>query len=221
VKGLEKLTPVRLAEVLTQKGTVPTEVITDALYAQDKQGEPFVQMLVGSGAITEWDLAKAVTEHFQLPFLMASNYTISDAARDKLPRNSVFQHLIVPIDVFNDVVCVVMPILTPFDTLMRIQKEINCDLYPYVGLISENKKVVSSLFPDYPAWAEKEQQRREAEATRQANARSKAKGAAAKGGGPSAGQAPDPGQPGSGEWMSIFDAGDQAIQDMIATKKKR
>ena len=209
MKGLEKLTPVRLAEVLTQKGTVATEVITDALYAQDKQGEPFVQILVGSGAITEWDLATAVTEHFQLPFLMASNYTISDQARDKLPRESVFQHLIVPIDVFNDVVCVVMPILTPYEILVKIQKEINCDLYPYVGLISENKKVVSTMFPDYNAWAEKEQQRREAEATKQANAK-KAKGAAAAGRGQ-----------GGDAWGSIFDAGDQAIQDMISTKKKK
>jgi hypothetical protein len=211
VKGLEKLTPVRLAEILTQKGSVPTEVITDALYAQDKHGEPFVQILVGSGAITEWDLAKAVTEHFQLPFLMASNYTISEAARDKLPRNSVFQHLLLPIDLFDDVVCVVMPIMTPYDTLMRIQKEVNCDLYPYVGLISENKKVVGTMFPDYNAWAEQEQKRREAEATRAANAKGKGKGQAGRGG---------PGQPESGEWMSIFDAGDQAIQDMITAKKK-
>lgn len=216
MKGLEKLTPVRLAEVLTQKGTVPTEVITDALYAQDKQGEPFVQMLVGSGAITEWDLAKAVTEHFQLPFLMAGNYTISDVARDKLPRDSVFQHLIVPIDVFNDVVCVVMPILTPYEILVKIQKEISCELYPYVGLISENKRVVSTLFPDYPAWAEKEQQRREAEATRKANVRLKGKGAAAAAG-PGSGQ----GQQQGGDWMSIFDQGNQSVQDMITTKKKR
>ena len=202
MKGLEKLTPVRLAEILTQKGSVPTEVITDALYAQDKHGEPFVQILVGSGAINEWDLAKAVTEHFQLPFLMASNYTISEAARDKLPRNSVFQHLLVPIDLFNDVVCVVMPILTPYETLMRIQKEVNCDLYPYVGLISENKKVVATMYSDYSAWAEQEQKRREAEATRAANAKGKGKGG--RGG---------QGQPESGEWMSIFDAGDQAIHD--------
>jgi hypothetical protein len=213
VKGLEKLTPVRLAEVLTQKGVVPTEVITDALYAQDKHGEPFVQILVGSGAITEWDLAKAVTENFQLPFLMASNYSISDAARDKLPREAVFQHLIVPIDVFNDVVCVVMPILTPYETLCRIQKEISCELYPYVGLISENKKVVASLFPDYPAWAAKDLQRREEEATRKANARGKGKG---KG----AGQGPGQGQQQGGDWMSIFDQGDQSVQDMIGTKKK-
>jgi len=57
VKGLEKLTAIRLAEVLTQKGAMATEAITDALYTQDKHGDPFVQLLIGGGHITEWDLA--------------------------------------------------------------------------------------------------------------------------------------------------------------------
>src|SRR5690606_9858506 len=78
VKGIEKVTSVRLAEILSERSVVPSEVITDALYAQDRHGEPFVQVLVGGGHITEWDLAKIVTEHFSLPFLMAGNYQIAE-----------------------------------------------------------------------------------------------------------------------------------------------
>ena len=77
MKSLEKITSVRLAEILTERAVVSSEVITDALYAQDKHGEPFVQVLVSGGHITEWDLAKIVTENFNLPFLMAGNYQIS------------------------------------------------------------------------------------------------------------------------------------------------
>ena len=62
VKGIEKLTSVRLAEILTERSAVSSEVITDALYAQDRLGESFVQVLVSGGHITEWDLAKIVTE---------------------------------------------------------------------------------------------------------------------------------------------------------------
>ena len=73
VKGIEKITSVRLAEILTERGVVSSEVITDALYAQDKDREPFAQVLINGGHITEWDLAKIVTENFNLPFLMAAN----------------------------------------------------------------------------------------------------------------------------------------------------
>ena len=70
VKGLDKLTNVRLAEVITQKNVISAEVITDALYYQDKYGDPFVQTLVGAGHITEWDLAKLVAEARLMPGLM-------------------------------------------------------------------------------------------------------------------------------------------------------
>jgi hypothetical protein len=192
VKGLEKLTCVRLAEVISQKNVVAAEIITDALYAQDKHGDPFVQSLVGGGHVTEWDLAKLVAENFQLPFLMASSYAISDEAKKRLPEKILFEHMLVPLDVFDDVVCVVMPILTPYDVLGKIQRDLRVEVFPYVGLISENKKVLSDMFATFKQWFEQDQKRREQLATKRASTK---------------------GQQQKGDWMSIFDAGDQAIHD--------
>ncbi|MGE3173277.1 MAG: hypothetical protein AB7O97_11685 [Planctomycetota bacterium] len=192
MKGLEKLTCVRLAEVISQKNIVSSEVITDALYAQDKYGDPFVQTLVTGGHITEWDLAKLVAENFQLPFLMASSYAISDDAKKRLPEKILFENMLVPLDVFDDTICVVMPILSPYDVLGRIQRELKCELFPYVGLISENKKVLGDMFGDFAAWHEQDKKRREQAATKRANTKSA-----------------------KGDWMSIFDAGDAAIQDTL------
>lgn len=200
VKGIEKITSVRLAEILTERAVVPAEAITDALYAQDKHGDPFVQVLVSGGHITEWDLAKIVTENFNLPFLMAGNYQLGETAKGRLPKEVLFKHTIVPLDVFDDVVTVSMPVILTFDEISRIQKEHNCELFPYVGLISENKKVLGEIFKDYPQWVEAEQKRREAEA--------KKPPAAAAAAGPVKGN----------DWMSIFDAGDQAIQESVKKK---
>lgn len=188
MKGLEKLTCVRLAEVISQKNIVSSEIITDALYSQDKFGDPFVQTLVGGGHITEWDLAKIVAENFQLPFLMASSYAISPEAKVKIPEKALFEHLIVPLDTFDDVVSVVMPILCPYEVLGKMQRELKCELFPYVGLISENKKVLGDLFQNFKAWHEQDQKRREQQATRRPNNKDQVT-----------------------DWMSIFDAGDQAI----------
>jgi hypothetical protein len=195
VKGIEKITSVRLAEILTERSIVSSEVITDALYAQDKHGEPFVQVLISGGHMTEWDLAKIVTENFSLPFLMASNYQISDEAKSRLPKEVLFKHTIVPLDVFGDIVCIAMPVMLSFEEINKIQKEHNCDLFPYVGLVSENKKVLAEMHKDYQQWIEQDGKRREEEAKRRQSS------------------SPKP----LGDWMSIFDAGDQAIQEM---KKK-
>jgi len=192
VKGIEKITSVRLAEILTERDVVSSEVITDALYSQDKNGEPFVQVLVNGGHITEWDLAKIVTENFNLPFLMAGNYSISDEAKDRLPKETLFKYTIVPLDTFGDIVTVAMPVMLSFEDIAKIQKEHNCDLFPYVGLISENKKVLTDMHKDYPQWVEQDAKRREEEAVK---------------------RKASPGKKGAeGDWMSIFDAGDEAIQ---------
>ena len=193
MKGIEKITSVRLAEILTERNVVSSEVITDALYSTDKNGEPFVQVLVNGGHITEWDLAKIVTENFNLPFLMAGNYQISDEAKARLPKETLFKYSIVPLDVFGDIVTVAMPVMLSFEDLAKIQKEHNCDLYPYVGLITENKKVLTDMFKDdYTKWCTEDQARREEEAKKRK-------------------AAPKKKQQGD-DWMSIFDAGDEAIQ---------
>lgn len=191
MKGIEKITSVRLAEILTERSTVPSEVITDALYSQDQSGEPFAQVLVGAGHLTEWDLAKLVTEHFNLPFLMAGNYQISEDAKQRLPKETLFEHTIVPLDAFGDIVTVAMPVMLSFEAIAKIQKDHDCDLFPYVGLISENKKVLADLYKDYPEWLEGAAKRRDQAASARAN------------------QAVPTSD---NDWMSIFDAGDEAIQ---------
>lgn len=196
MKGIEKITSVRLAEILTERAVVSSEAITDALYSQDRHGDPFVQVLIAGGHITEWDLAKLVTENFNLPFLMAGNYQIGDAAKARLPKEVLFKHMIVPLDVFDDIVCVSMPVLLTFDEISRIQKDHHCELFPYVGLISENRKVLTELHKDYPLWVEQDQKRRAEEAQKRI-------------------QTP-PSK--AGDWMSIFDAGDQATKETVRKK---
>ena len=197
MKGLEKLTSIRLAEVLTHKGAVPTDVITDALYTQDRHGESFVDLLVSGGNITEWDLSKMVVENFQLPFIMAGNYEISEEARDAIPKEILFENLIVPMDKLGEIMTVIMPILTPFEVLSKIQKEAKVEVFPYVGLISENKRVLGELFKDFAEWDKKHQAALEAKSRDASNDSSS-----------------------DGDWANIFDAGDAMVRSSIEAPKK-
>ena len=113
----------------------------------------------------------------------------------RLPKTVLFEHTIVPLDVFGDILCVAMPVMLTFETLARIQKDFKCDLFPYVGLITENKKVLGEMHKDYPTWLAEDAKRREMAARKRANPVGK-----------------------GGDWMSIFDAGDMAIQQ--GNKKK-
>jgi len=194
VKGLEKLTPIRLAEVLSQKGLVNPEAIADALYANDKYREPFSEILVAGGHITEWDLAKVVVEAFQLPFIMSSSYDVQPEVRTRLPKQVLFANTLVPLDVFHDVVTVVMPILTPYETIRSIQNEHGVMLFPYVGLPSENRTVLTEMFPDFREWSINHQKEVEARRKRKQPKRST----------------------GDDDWMSLFDSADAAVRGSLS-----
>jgi hypothetical protein len=191
VKGLEKLTSIRLAEALTQRDAIPNDVITDALYAQDRHGESFVEALVATGHITEWDLAKTVVEQFQVPFLMASSYDVGGDVRDLIDKDVLFEHCIVPIDRFENILTLAMPILTPVEVLSKIRRQTGCEIYPYVGLVSENKNVLTKMFPEYADWQKESEKRREQARVQRAEADPKAS---------------------AGDWTSIFDSGDEQVR---------
>jgi hypothetical protein len=195
VKGLDKLTTIRLAEILTQKNAVSNDVLTEALYSHDRYGESFVDLLIQGGHMSEWDLAKLVVEHFQLPFLLAGNYEVVDDVKALLPKEELFRHLIVPLDVFDKIVTVAMPILTPAETLLRLRRETGYDLYPYVGLITENRRVLSEMFEDFQAFQDNLTKERQANASKRQD------------------------QPGNdadgGDWMSIFDSGDAQVRSSL------
>lgn len=201
VKGLEKLTSIRLAEMLTQKGAVPPDVVTDALYIQSEHGEPLVDVLVNSSQISEWDLARVVVESFQLPFIPVGNYEVSSEAWAKIPKEELFQHLVVPLDMFGNILTVSMPTFTVAETLMSWESRYGVEIYPCVGLISENKKALSNQFAEFKDWS-RTTIAGEGEALKPKTERERT---------PIGAASPNP----EGGWANIFDDADAAVRDSI------
>ncbi len=150
MKGLERITNLRLAEVLTQKGLLSREEMGEAISLHESSGERFVSVLVNTGYVTEWDLAKVVAESFQLPFLLGERYETPKEIIELFEEDFLFQHLVVPMDRFGKVLTVRMPVFVAGDVLEEIQEKQDMDVFPVVGLISENQKQLFQMFPDHP-----------------------------------------------------------------------
>ncbi|MEO0480023.1 MAG: hypothetical protein AAF196_11115 [Planctomycetota bacterium] len=190
MKGLDKFTPIRLAEALTQKGAVPSEIVSDSLYAQEHSGQSFVELLIDSGAVTEWDLAKIVVEQFQLPFFTVSNYQSPAEIKEVVPAEVLFETQVVPLDIFEDVLTVALPVYSSFETFGKIERAAKKKLYPYIGLVSENRKILAERYPNYLDWEKERKKKIEAQINQK----------------PSGAQAPMDG------WQNIFDVGDEQVR---------
>lgn len=184
MKGMERITTVRLAEALSQSAAVPNEKITDALYQQDSTGVPFAELLVESGEISEWDLAKLVVHSFQLPFLMASNVEIEVSAVKCLPEDFLFEHRLLPLQAFGSALTVSMPVMVTNKVLQEAQQLSQKNLFPLVGLGSENLRFLYQIFPEHSRDDDERRQRQMAKRSQETTGDS---------------------------WESIFDVGDQEV----------
>ncbi len=149
MKGLERITTVSFAEVLSDSGQIPNEKITEALYQQDSSGCSFVEYLVDIGATTEWDLAKVVVQHFQIPFLMCEYLDINLEVLNLFEADFLFQYNIVPFQKLGETINILMPTFVPFKILEKCRKTINGEIFPFVGLPSDNKRVLNQTFPNF------------------------------------------------------------------------
>jgi hypothetical protein len=131
---------------------------------------------------------------------LAGGYQISDEAKSRVPPEKLFEHLLVPLDVFDNLLTVSMPVLTPADALVDIETSYQVKIFPYVGLISENKKVLMDEFQGFKEWLAADQQAKEK--------RLKLRGQE------SASSSRQPEQ--EGGWTNLFDTADQAVKDSIS-----
>jgi|GEM_PF-2639011 len=155
MKGLERITTVTFAEVLSDSGKIPNEKITEALYQQDSTNCSFVEYLVDIGVTTEWDLAKIVVQHFQIPFLMCEFLEIRKDTFKNFDLEFIFRNNIVPFQDFGSTLNILMPTFVPFKVLEECRKITKKEIFPFVGLPSENKRVLMKEFPEYKFNTEK------------------------------------------------------------------
>ena len=149
MKGMERITSVRLAEALSHSALISNDKLTEALYSQDSTGIPFVEILVDSELVSEWDIAKVVVQQYQLPFIIPSSFEVNPQALSILPEDYLFEHRILPVDVYGSVLTISMPVLLPYKVLEQVQTLTSLDIFPFVGLISENLKILYTLFPEH------------------------------------------------------------------------
>jgi hypothetical protein len=114
---------------------------------------------------------------------MVSSVEINKAAVSALPEDFLFDHRLLPIDLCGDVLTLSMPILLPFKVLNQAQNLSRKNIFPLIGLASDNLKVLSQLFP----------KRQPATTGRKGKAK--------------ADEADDE----AGSWENIFDLGDQEV----------
>lgn len=103
----------------------------------------FCEALVTSSLMADWELARLISETFQLPFLPVELLSPNPAAREGIDKDFFIKHNLVPVDVFGHILTVTMPGLVPAEILAEISARTDSEIQPLVGSVESNRRWVS------------------------------------------------------------------------------
>ena len=71
----DRLKRKRLGDVLVDEGLATEETVISALQEQQRSGRLLSDILLDLRQVGEHDLARAIVEHYQVPYIDLKNYT--------------------------------------------------------------------------------------------------------------------------------------------------
>ena len=98
----------RIGEILLERGLITFAQLEKALAEQKANGGLLGQILIGQGAITEEEVALALTAQYGFPYLPLENYEIDDGVTQLVPEHVARQFCVIPIDRIGNALTVAM-----------------------------------------------------------------------------------------------------------------
>lgn len=90
-----------LEEVLVGEGTLTRTRADELLASAQATGEPFGLVLLESGTMTPWDLAKTIANHYQMPVHPLTGYRFDPSLLDGVDAGIFHHHHVIPLGAFG------------------------------------------------------------------------------------------------------------------------
>lgn len=102
----ERLRRKRLGDVLVDEGASSKEAVITALHESQHANRLLSSILLTGNELTEYDLARALVEQYQLPFMDLACYSFHQDLVKRFPGRLLHSSCLVPLDSFGDVLAV-------------------------------------------------------------------------------------------------------------------
>ncbi|HET6204035.1 MAG TPA: hypothetical protein VFI25_14690 [Planctomycetota bacterium] len=144
MRDLRRISYARLAEIVGERGGISTGAMNAARADAERGGALFPEALVRVGAITEWELMRIVAIEFGLPIVPVGTHDLDRELVRTFPPDLVARSLVVPLDRFQKILTVAMPVLSPAEVLEQFAGRSRCEIFPVVSSLEENRRVVET-----------------------------------------------------------------------------
>ena len=101
MQGHDRFERRSLRDVLVAQSVLTNELADDLMSSARENNEPFGVVLVESGHMTSWDLAKTVATDYHLPMLPLAGFRFEKELADGVSPAVLYQYLLVPVGRFG------------------------------------------------------------------------------------------------------------------------
>ena len=141
-----KRRPERIGEILVANALITAEQLTQAIAAQAGSGKRLGQLLVEQGAVTEDDIAWALSYQLLYPYIFITSDIIDDEVVRLLPEAFLRAHRVLPIHRFDEEMTLAMADPTDESTVEEVAAQTGLRVNRALALDSNIEGMLDRLF---------------------------------------------------------------------------
>ena len=136
----------RIGEILLERGLLTFAQLEKALAQQKAGGGLLGQILIGQGAITEEEVALALTAQYGFPYLPLDNYEIDDGVTKLVREHVARQFCVIPIDRIGNALTVAMADPSNTQAVEDIELLTHCIVQTFVSTPSAIMQAIARYY---------------------------------------------------------------------------
>jgi len=131
-----------LGQLLVEENVITAEQLESALELQQRQGGKLDDILISQGLVKEEDLAAVLSVHLNLPLIDLKRHVVQPDALRLVPEEMARKHRLIPLDVVDDWLVVVMVDPQDIRTLEDIKARVKMKVEAALGVPSEIERAI-------------------------------------------------------------------------------
>lgn len=147
MKNMHKIRERNLQQILIDEDLITREQLTSALEEREATQDLLIQIVLRNDYLHEMNLAKALVENYQLPFLHPQDYQINKDVKEVLSAPYLHKHMLYPLDEFGQVLVLVSSGNLDPNLIKEIEEQTEREVAFFIAPHQAVQKILNEEFP--------------------------------------------------------------------------
>ena len=133
----DRLKRKRLSDILVDEEMSSKGAVITAVHESHQSGRLLSTILISGSELTEYDMARVLVKHYQLPFIELAHYSYHRDLIDKFPPDFLQTKRLVPLDQFGESVCFATQEFPDDETMAKLEAVVEGPIFFFAAMSAD------------------------------------------------------------------------------------